>query len=200
MKISFTIIVICFFTFLSCENSTQKADHPSQDSGKVKPPKQQLVISRIKWLDSSKVVMSIDTGISYKDAKIICDSALAIDYTGFEGEHTFLPLNDKGQWVNTIHKVKRLTQQQQDYLRTVIGDRKSYSNPLLVACYEPRHGIVYFKQGKVIGQTAICLSCARLESTIKIGDPKLEGLLNEAGRQKLNRLCEELQFSDCLKR
>src|SRR5690606_29087619 len=128
---------------------------------------------------------------------ITCDSVLAIDYTGFEGEHTLLPLNDKGQWINKIHKVERLTQQQEDYVAAVIGDKNSYKDPLLVACYEPRQGIIYFKNGKVIGQTAICLSCARLESTIEIGDPKREGLLNEVGRQKLNKLCKELQFSDC---
>jgi hypothetical protein len=198
MNISFTIIVVCSLAILSCENSSQKAGQPSQDSGTIAPPKQQLFASKIKWLDSAKVEMSIDTRISYKGKKMICDSALAIDYTGFESEHTFLPLNDKGQWVNTIHKVEWLTQRQQDFVATVVGDEKSYSNPLLVACYEPRHGIVYFKNGKVIGQTAICLSCARLESTIKIGDPKQEGLLNQAAREQLDRLCKELQFSNCL--
>ena len=168
-----------------------------RDPEMMVPAGHQLVAPAIAWLDSSTVEMSIDTTISYTDKKIVCDSALAVDYTGFEGEHTFLPLNDKGQWINTIHKVKKLTRPQLDYLNTIIGDKNSFLNPLLVACYEPRHGIVYFRNGKVIGQTAICLRCARLESTIKIGDPKQEGLLNESGRDKLNRLCKELKFSEC---
>ncbi|TMI62399.1 MAG: hypothetical protein E6H07_13340 [Bacteroidetes bacterium] len=197
MKTPLTIFAICCLTSLSCNNSSQNSQLTSQDTGKIANPEQQLFGSSIKWLDSSKVEMAIDTTISYKTKNFDCDSVLAIDYTGFEGEYTFLPLNDKGQWINKIQQVKKLTQQQEDYVATVIGDKKSYSNPVLVACYEPRHGIVYFKNGRVIGQTAICLSCARLESTIKIGDPKREGLLNEVGRQKLNRLCKELQFSDC---
>ena len=197
MNILLIIMAICCLTSLSCNNSSHKSQPTSQDTAEIAQPEQQLFVSSIRWLDSSKVEMAIDTTISYKNKNVSCDSVLAIDYTGFEGEHSFLPLNAKGQWINKIHKVKKLTQQQEHYVATVIADRNSYSNPLLVACYEPRRGIVYFKNGRVIGQTAICLSCARLESTIKIGDPKREGLLNEVGRQKLNRLCKELRFSDC---
>jgi len=158
------------------------------------PPEYKLAIS---WLDSSKVQLSIDTTLSYKAKIITCDSSLAIDYIGFEREHTFLPINTKGQWINSIRKVKRLNTEQQQYLASTIGDKNIYSNPLLVACYEPRLGIIYFKNGKIIGQTAICLGCARLESTIEIGDPRQEGLINEQGRKRLNKLCNELRFSYC---
>jgi len=197
MKSLLLISTIFCVTNMSCNNPPNKSVIANKDSTITPPPVPPEYKLTISWLDSSKVQLSIDTSLSYKAKVINCDSAFAIDYIGFEGEHTFLPINNKGQWINSIRKIEKLSPQQQQYLTSVIGDKNIYSDPLMVACYQPRLGIIYFKNGKVIAQTAICLGCARLESTIEIGDPKQEGLINERGRKSLNKLCNELQFSDC---
>lgn len=50
-----------------------------------------------KWLDSSKVILAIDTLLSHKHYAFKCDSSIIIDYNWSFGEHSYLPFNEKEQ-------------------------------------------------------------------------------------------------------
>lgn len=124
----------------------------------------------IQWVDSAKENLIIDTMLSHTKFGFSVDSALVIEYIGFVGEHTSMPLNDKGQWINSIKTVKKLNRLQLKIIQSVFGDANSYKNPIGAECYEPGMGIIYFKNGSVIGQSAICLSCAKIQSTAQLAD------------------------------
>lgn len=195
---SLLLITLIFWTFVSCNNTTSKNPVAApKDTAARAVTDESFFGYKISWLDSSKVTYQVDTFLTHKDKGFLCDSAVAIDYTGFLGEHTYMPLNDKGQWINTIEKRKKLTGAQIQLIHSVFGDKKSFGSPMMVSCYEPRLGIIYFKDNKVIGQSAICLGCARLESTAKLGNGDNYSSFSESTLRRLEKLCSDLQFSDC---
>jgi hypothetical protein len=188
--------VVCF-TLIACNSLTGnlvpvKGDTTNEITKNKAAPKDEIL-----WLDSSKVIYAVDTFLTHKGKAFYCDSVIAIDYKGFLGEHTFLPLNDKGQWINTIKKSKKLSSEQIQTLHNVLGDKNSFLHPMMVSCYQPRLGIVYFKDNKVIGQSTICLSCARLESTAKLGNDNNYSSFSKQTLRRLEKICFELQLSNC---
>ena len=177
---SLLLITFSFLTLFSCNNTTNNNSvTKTTDTTQTKKSKS-LDDQKISWLDSSKEFYAVDSLLTHRGTAFHSDSVLAVDYTGFIGEHTFMPLNEKGQWINTITKIKKLSIDQVKFLQSILGNKKSFDNPMDVFCYEPRLGIVYFKEGKVIGQSAICLSCARLESTAKLGNHENYSSFNKA--------------------
>ena len=198
MRLYTSILFFVSILIIGCNVSSDKQkelqDKANQNSPPPLPEHYRITVS---WLDSSPVSLKIDRSLSYKDHEIKCDSVLAIDYIGFEGEHTYLPVNDKGQWISTIRKVSKLQSAQEQRFREIIGNKNTYISPSIIPCYEPRLSLAYFREGKLIGQTAICLSCFRLESTIKTGDTKEDGLISQKAKEQLSELCKELGFSDC---
>jgi len=192
------LITFLFLTLISCNDTTNKNNVAEPKDTATRPVTDESLFGyKISWLDSSKIIYQVDTFLTHKGKGFLCDSVIAIDYTGFLGEHTYMPLNEKGQWINTIVKRKKLTDDQLQLIHSVFGDKKSFYNPMMVGCYEPRLGIVYFKDNKVIGQSAICLGCARLESTAKLGNGDNYSSFSEHTLRRLEQLCSELQFSDC---
>lgn len=151
----------------------------------------------IQWLDSAKVNYNIDTSLSHIGAGFSFDSAITVEYTGYWVEDIFLPINDKGQWISNITKRKKLTLSQLDLIHSIFGSRKAFNNPQVIPCYEPRHGIIYFKDNKVICQSAICIDCARLQSTAKLGDGTNYSSFNQKTQKQLEQLCIDLEFSEC---
>ena len=192
------LIAFLFLTLISCNDTTSKKSAVEPKDTSTRPVTDESLFGyEISWLDSSNVTYQVDTFLTHKGKGFLCDSAIAIDYTGFFGEHTYMPLNDKGQWINTIEKRKKLKDDQLQLIHSVFGDKKSFDNPMMVSCYEPRLGIVYFKDNKVIGQSAICLGCARLKSTAKLGNGDDYSSFSEQTLRRLEKLCVDLQFSDC---
>ena len=147
-----------------------------------------------KWLDSPKAILAIDTLLSHRQNAFKCDSAIIIDYSGSFGEHSYLPLNDKGQWINTIKKRKKLSVDELQFIQQIFGDKSTFKNPLIIGCYEPGLGIIYFKDNKVIGQSAICIGCARIESTATLGSGDNYASFNEKAKQKLRQFYKNLKF------
>lgn len=192
------LIVFLYSTIVSCKDTKVK-DSLAEPKGTVNPSDTDKSSPghKIEWLDSSIVNYQVDTFLTHSGKAFLCDSAIAIDYTGFSGEHTFMPLNDNGQWISTIKKSEKLTNQQLQLVQSVLGNKKSFDNPMMVSCFEPRLGIVYFKDSKVIAQSAICLGCARLKSTAKLGDGENYSSFSELTSRQLEKLCSELQFSNC---
>jgi hypothetical protein len=138
--------------------------------------------------------MAIDTNLSHSNGGFSCDSAVIFHYIGFFGEHTYMVLNDKGQWINTIQAHKKLTTAQVNFVHSVFGSRSTFKHPMIVSCFEPRIAIVYFKSGKVIAQSDICLSCCRIQSTARLGNKEYYDSINENARTKLARLYDDVGF------
>lgn len=191
---SLLLITFPFWTLCSCINNSSKNSAPEQHHS---IPDESASVYNIEWSDSSTVMYAVDTFLSHKGKAFVCDSAIAVDYIGFLGEHTYMPINEKGQWINTIEKTKKLSVEQLKLIHSALGNKKSFEHPMMISCYEPRIGIVYFKNNKVIGQSAICLGCVRLASTAKLGNGDHYSSFNAQTLRQLEKLCSDLQFSNC---
>ncbi|KFF02435.1 hypothetical protein [Flavobacterium reichenbachii] len=179
--------LLAFLILASCKNVSKKEVHYTEIP--PKPPR-----TKIFWLKDKTVNIQIDHTLSYsKDIK--CDSVIGVNYIGFAGEHFFNPINEKGQYINTIIQTKKLNQKQISRLSTIIGNKKTYKDPNIAACYEPRLAFIYFKNDTVICQTQICLSCNQLHSSAHIADGA-DGNLNKEAVKKLTELHDELGFKE----
>lgn len=144
------------------------------------------------WVKKHNVAISLDTSLCHYGRNFITDSVVGIDYIGFNGEDTFYPINKNGIIANTIKKKKRLNSNQVLRLHKMLSNSKFYVNPRIVACYEPQLAFVYFRKGKVIAQTQVCLSCAGLRSTAKIMPKKFGGLFNQIATIEFRKFAKEL--------
>jgi hypothetical protein len=179
--------VLVFLVLTACKNVSEK-----ENQYPVLPPK--APTTKIFWLKDKTVNIKIDPTLSYsKDIK--CDSVIGVNYIGFAGEHFFYPINEKGRYINTISQTKKLNQKQISRLSAIIGNKKTYKNPNIAACYEPRLAFIYFKNDTVICQTQICLSCNQLHSSANIADGA-DGNLNKEAVKKLTELHDELGFKE----
>ncbi|TDP02483.1 hypothetical protein EV145_103473 [Flavobacterium sp. 245] len=176
-----------FLVLTSCKNMSKKEyNYPEL------PPKPPRI--KIFWLNDKTANIKIDRTLSYsKDIK--CDSVLGVNYIGFSGEHFFYPINEKGKYINTISQTKKLNQNQISRLNKIIGNKKTYKNPNIAACYEPRLAFIYFKNDTVICQTQICLSCNQLHSSAALADGA-DGNLNNEAVKKITKLHDELGFKE----
>ncbi len=157
------------------------------------PPKAHK--ENISWIKNPKNILEIDNLLSHQKG-FECDSVIGIDYLGFEGEHFFYPINEKGEFISSIKKKQKLSKKQFLKLKSILGSKETYNNPQIVGCYEPRLAFIYYKENKVIGQTQICLSCAQLRSTAKTVDGEYGNLFNKKATEELNGLRNELGFSN----
>lgn len=187
MKLLKYVFFLSLF-LVSCTKTFEK----KQDTPANVPPKKERI--KIGWLTDKIAKMEIDTSLSYQKG-FECDAVIGIDYVGFEGEHFYYPINEKGQFINTIYKKQKLNKSQFLELNSIIGNKKTYENPEMTFCYEPRLAFVYFKNNKVIGQTQICLGCSQIQSTVKTLDGDSGGLINKKATEKLNNLRNKLGFT-----
>ena len=126
------LIAFLFLTLISCNDTTSKKSAVEPKDTSTRPVTDESLFGyEISWLDSSNVTYQVDTFLTHKGKGFLCDSAIAIDYTGFFGEHTYMPLNDKGQWINIIEKRKKLKDDQLQLIHSVFGDKKSFDNPMM---------------------------------------------------------------------
>ena len=187
------------FLFVCCNNpktTNGKIDNRiAIDDTQNSPPKKRKYFP-ITWIENDKVTLDIDSNLSYRRKAFNCDSVIAIDYVGFEKDHSFYPINENGMWISTILKTKKLTISQNNRFNKILGDYKTFENPRMVACYEPRLALIYFKNNKVIAQTQICLTCAGLNSTVELGSRRKDGLFNQNATDSMDNLRKELNFSE----
>ena len=186
MKIVKSLILLLFF--LSC-NKTKINKELSYELP-PKPPKSENIF----WLKNIKTEIEIDENLSHQKG-FVCDSVIGVDYIGFEREDFYYPINEKGEFITSIKKKIKLTENQFVKLKSIIGNKKTYKNPRIVGCYEPRLGFIYYKKNKIVGQTQICLSCAQLNSTAKTVKNEYGNLFNEKATEQLNDLRIEIGFN-----
>jgi len=155
------------------------------------PPKPERI--KIHWLSNKINKMAINPLLSHEKG-FVCDSVIGIDYVGFEGGHSYYPINEKGEYINTIIRKQKLNEAQFLKLNSILGNKSTYINPSIASCYEPRLAFIYFKDNKVIGQTQICLGCAQLHSTAETVNGKFGDLFNKKAAEELNNLRLELGF------
>lgn len=181
--------LILLFIFLSCNNVKE---NNNTDLLKLPPPPAK---EKISWIKSPKNIFDNDKTLSHQKG-FECDSVIGIDYVGFEGEHFFYPINEKGEFISSIKKKQKLSKSQFLKLNSILGSKETYKNPQIIGCYEPRLAFVYYKENKVIGQTQICLSCAQLRSTVKTVNDEYGNLFNKKAAEQINNLRTELGFSN----
>ncbi|WP_289662512.1 hypothetical protein [Flavobacterium panacagri] len=155
------------------------------------PPKTKKI--KINWLTDKTVNIKTIIHLSYVKG-FECDSVIGFNYIGFEGEHFYFPINEKGQYISTIKQTQKLSQNQISRLNSIIRDKKTYENPDIAGCYEPRLAFVYFKDNSVICQTQICLDCNQLQSSAVIADGA-DGNLNKEAVKEITELQTELGFT-----
>lgn len=216
MKITFILTSLVFLFAISCtrkssSNSVKNTDHsnlsPSAnlsaatdlfelaDDTLIVDDTIRTTSQPIYWrLDKISDIV-IDKNLSHKKG-FAYDSIIGIDYTGFNHEDFFYPVNEQGQYTSSIKNSKKLNAVQCTKLFVILSDESTYKNPRIVACYEPRLAFVYFKDNKIIAQTQVCLTCAQLRSTAKTISGEYGGLFNEKATSQLDSLRMELGFKN----
>ena len=192
MKYFSIILTTVCLTFIACQSSRTKNSETANDTAnKIR----NWSDFKPDWLDSGKVNLNIDTSLVHNNV-FKCDSAILVDYNGSFGEHSYQPLNDKGQWISTLKSKKALSFEQIQMIQTICGSKKTFENASIIGCYEPRIGIIYFKDRKVICISAICLDCARVESTALLGSGDHYSSINVNAVNIINKFHESLNKNE----
>lgn len=177
-----------FFFIVTTIVSCKKAEEKQIETASPPPPKASSI--EIKWLTENPVKIKTGLHLSYLKG-FECDSVIGIDYVGHKGEHTFTPINEKGQYINTIRKKQKLKLFQISELNAIIRDKKTYQNAGIIGCYQPELAFLYFKNNELICQTILCLGCSKIESTAEFGN---DWEFNEKARLQFKKLHDELGF------
>ena len=190
-------LIFVILHFVSCiEKSIENTSKKDTIVKLLTDTTEKFRVDTIYWSNNSFPIQ-LDDKLSHQKG-FVYDSVIGIDYVGFFGEHFYYPINKKGQRINTIRNFKKLSTEQVIKLNKILGSKETYKNPRIVSCYEPRLGFVFFKNGKVIGQTQICLSCAQLRSTMRTVNKEYGGLFNHKATDELNQIRIELGLTSKL--
>ncbi len=159
-----------------------------------------LFISQAKKIDISKRANSPFNKLDY-------NKVIAYDYDGGKGEGV-IDIISNGKLAQTVKQQKELTQEQIDDLTNYLGANSTYGGNKAF-CFEPHLGIVFYKDSKVVAHLSICLECNYMNSSIKIPAIEVKKVkigdndeypsigFSKLGRQKINALCKQLNFSHC---
>lgn len=147
--------------------------------------------TEIKLLTKNQVKIKTKNHLSYIRG-FDCDSVIGIDYIGFSGEDFYTPINEKGQYISTIRKKQKLSEEQISKLNSIFSNKKMFDNPNIASCYEPRLGFVYFKNNEVICQTIVCISCSRFQSSAETAGSN--GDFNKKASLEFEKLNHQLGF------
>ena len=183
MRLLYFLFIL--LTFISCKNETDN----KKSAPLPLPPKAPK--TEIKWLTENQVKIKTKSHLSYIKG-FECDSVIGIDYIGFSGEHIYFPINEKGQYINTIYKKQKLSREQILKLNSIFSNKKMFENANIAHCYEPRLGFIYFKKNEVICQTIVCIGCSRFQSSAETAD--FNGDFNKKAELEFEKLNHELDF------
>ena len=207
------IWTILTFTSLltACSNRDNKTNATSP-ADTIRIQTQQDTVVSIIQDSTTSLVTKLNTISPGKKAtqpfnKLDYNKVIAYDYEGGKGEGV-INIITEGKLVSTVKQQKELTQQQVDDLTYFLGANSTYGGGKAF-CFDPHLGIVFYKDHKVVAHISICLECNYLSSSIKIPATEVKKIkigddyeypaegFSKAGRQKLNSLCKQLNFSHC---
>jgi hypothetical protein len=122
------------------------------------------------------------------------DSIVMIDFLPVQ-ESPIL-IDSVGKPLVVISKRVRLDRSTAFLFVDKIGDRRSFGGEV-AGCFEPHLGFLYYREGKVVGQISVYLSCNRLWSKPELpvkSQAKREGLSKAFGLY-LDKLIRKHAFS-----
>lgn len=106
---------------------------------------------------------------SYYLQTLAADSICAFKYDGEEQDTTLDIANLKNQTLHsTARKVKKLTQKDMQTLIQVFSQLCDSKDVQVSKCYEPHHGFVFYRNGKMIHHFSICFTCNNYHSSLKL--------------------------------
>ncbi|MEO6149916.1 MAG: hypothetical protein ABIN95_12150 [Mucilaginibacter sp.] len=190
MKIKLFVIIVGLL-YSAC-NSPVKTDK-KPDTSAIKTSAT-TAAAKPKSPKRHRVTLEINTMLTHKRSAFRCDSVIIVNYNGLVNGHTYYPVNDKGEWLNTITKKKKLNVLQLKTLNSIIGNPASFKVPLKTDCIKPDIGVVYFKDGRVIAQSEMSLECAWVKSTAQLGSNDHSHLFNKKALRRLDKFYSGLKM------
>jgi hypothetical protein len=176
-KLLLTIFVLLV---LSCRQINTKKKEFVEVETTMEPIKQDYTIS---WKGSSVVEFKLDGSISYP--KIEYDSANILFYRGYNLEEdldtaSYFPVNTSGKWISTVISSSNISKADLWKVDSLLGNQKSYDESAAAGRQDPKYGIIYFKNGKVIGQTSLGPGSQTVRTTFKLPQPSYSQRLNNS--------------------
>jgi hypothetical protein len=203
------------FVLTGCSNTDNKTNATTTigtTKGQTPTPPKRHSVATIKN-DSTTLFISQAKEINVSKKanrpfnKLDFNKVIAYDYAGGKGEGVIDIITD-GKLAQTVIQQKELTQEEVDGLTNYLGANSTYGGNKAF-CFDPHLGIVFYKGNKVVAHLSICLECNYLSSSIKIPAKEVKKIkigddyeypaegFSKLGRQKINSLCKQLNFSHC---
>ncbi len=159
-KISFQFYLFILI-FFSCQQIEREPLKVKADKSNFPTPPN----PNPNWIDSGKVEINIDTTINCENISLMVDSILFISYKGSDGEIIYDPINSEGKWLDSIFYIKKLTKDKVQKFQKIITDNKLSNYDTQLCCYDPKFGLIFFKNGIVIGHSSFSLKDLKIQST-----------------------------------
>ncbi|RYZ95159.1 MAG: hypothetical protein EOP47_26370 [Sphingobacteriaceae bacterium] len=192
MNIKIKLSVLCLGLFLfACNGNVKQNEGPDTSA---KQAGDTSSVPKPQWQKSPKLTLAINTLLSHKNDAFKCDSAIILSYNGVFGEHAYFPLNRKGHLIASIKQRKKLTSSQVNTFNKIVGGSGSFKEPVIIHCFKPNIGVLYFKDGMVIAQSIISLDCAKMKSTAKLGSNDHYSSFSQVAVTKLKAFYNELNL------
>ena len=177
IKLLLTMFVLLV---LSCRQNNSKKNEFAIVETTMAPIKQDYTIS---WKDSSVVEFRLDGTFSYP--QIEYDSAKILFYWGYNIEEgldtaSYFPINLTGKWISTVISSANISKADLWKVDSLLGNQKTYDESAAANRQDPKYGIVYFKNGKVVGQTSIGPGSQTVRTTFKLPQPSYSQRLNNS--------------------
>lgn len=143
---------------------------------------------KIKWVDSANVAISLDSNILFDNSRTQFDSVDIVHYWGYgvDSEIGYYPVNEKGQWISTIIKSKRLDREYTAWIDSLLASFENFDSPDAEPINLPKFGLIYYKNGAVVGLVSI--GDKSVMSTIKLGNHTYFAVFKEQTFQRIRSL------------
>lgn len=206
--------LVLTWVLIGCSNSDNKTTTTTTiDTAKVQtPPSRWGTRATIKEDSTTLFLNQTKEIVANKKAnrpfnKLDYNRVIAYDFGGGKGE-AVIDIITHGKLAPTVTQQKELTQEQIGGLTNYLGANSTYGGNKAF-CFDPHLGIVFYKDKRVVAHLSICLECNYLRSSIKIPATKVKKIIigddyeyhaegfSKLGRQKINSLCKQLNFSHC---